>query len=132
MLVPSILASVTNSRRFDILDPSLNAIEQLPFAAHCALLWVSTMSPATCPPCPRYVQHPQPVDHPGGMRSPRRRCGSDDPRSSRGAEDAEGEHVGVATPLACVLVSMGLSPPTATPNHRSATPARAKTRECCL
>src|SRR3954469_2278886 len=58
MLAPSILASVTNSLRFDILDPSLNAIEQLPFAAHCALLWVSTMSPATCPPCPRYVQSP--------------------------------------------------------------------------
>src|SRR5438067_2180165 len=56
MLAPSILASVTNSRRFDILDPTLNGIEQLPFAAHSALLWVSTMSPATCPPCLRYVQ----------------------------------------------------------------------------
>src|SRR4051812_23260659 len=59
MLAPSILASVTNSRRFDILDPSLNAIEQLPFAAHCALLG--------CPPCLR-----PPVHHVSGTYSPRR------------------------------------------------------------
>src|SRR5438128_904691 len=70
MLAPSLLASVTNSRRFDMLDSSLNAIEQLPFAAHCALLWVSTMSPATCPPCPRYVQgRPRYLDTAAGLNA---------------------------------------------------------------
>src|SRR3954447_16996224 len=106
MLVPSILASVTNSLRFDILDASLNAIEQLPFAAHCALLWVSTMSPATCPPCLRYVQSPPagqaasrclPGKTPHSELNPRRQRGRS--RSSRRGRQRSGyESTNLLTP----------------------------------
>src|SRR5207244_7050273 len=53
---PGPLARLTNSRRRDTIDTSLH-----PIAASChehcsGAVNVSTMSPATCPPCPRYVQ----------------------------------------------------------------------------
>src|SRR6184192_3056762 len=55
---PRPLARLTNSRRRDTIETSLH-----PIAASChedcsGAVNVSTMSPATCPPCPRYVHGP--------------------------------------------------------------------------
>src|SRR5947199_7096514 len=66
---PGPLARLTNSRRRDTIDTSLH-----PIAASChqdcsGAVNVSTMSPATCPPCPRYVHGPARPAGPVGLAS---------------------------------------------------------------